>query len=209
MTRGILSAHKTDVSGDKRAENLGKHCPIHNKTHSLEKCRAFRAKSIEERKSFLRENGICYKCCKSMTHLAKDCKITVTFSECESNHHVTVMHPGQLSYVSKPLTPRETHSEEGDGNLLSTSTVTSHCTEICGEGRPGKSCSNICFVQVLPFNQPEKAVKIYAVLDDQSNRSLTKTDFFELFGIDSKPSSYSLRTVLELRICLQGKLKAL
>ncbi|KAM4051215.1 uncharacterized protein ACNLHF_021992 [Anomaloglossus baeobatrachus] len=29
---------------------------------------------MPDRKSFLKENGICYKCCLSTTHLARDCK---------------------------------------------------------------------------------------------------------------------------------------
>ncbi len=178
-----MSAHKTDVVRDRRVENLEKYCPIHNIPHPLKMCRAFRAKPIEERKSFLRENGICYKCCISTTHLAKDCKIAVMCNECESKLHVTVMHPGPPSQVSKSPTPQESHRAEGDDNELSTSTVTSHCTQI--KGQPVKSCSKICLVRVFPQNQPENVVKMYAVLDDQSNRSLAKSDF-KLFGIDSE-----------------------
>lgn len=130
----------------------------------------------------------------STTHLAKDCKLTVKCSECESNRHVTVMHPGPPCQGPEHSTPQLSYGAEGDDNELSTSTVTSHCTEICGKGQPGKSCSKICLVDVFPQNQPEKVVKIYTVLVDQSNRSLAKNDFFELLGIDSEPSSYSLRT---------------
>lgn len=178
MARVSLSAHKTDVVRDRRVENLEKYCPIHNRPHPLKRCRVFRAKPIEERKSFLRENGICYKCCTSTTHLAKDCKVAVMCNECESKLHVSVMHPGPSSQVPKSPTPQESHAEEGDDNELSTSTVTSHCTQICGKGQSGKSCSKICLVRVFPQNQPEKVVKMYAVLDDQSNRSLAKSDFF-------------------------------
>ncbi|XP_067279227.1 uncharacterized protein [Pseudorasbora parva] len=194
MERIPLSTHKTDVLSDKRVENPGKYCPIHNRPHPLKKCRTFRAKHIDERKSFLRENGICYRCCTSTSHLAKDCKVTVMCSECESNRHVTVMHPGPPCQVPKSPTPQTSYGAEGDDSELSSSTVTSHCTEICGKGQPGKSCSKICLVQVFPQNHPEKVVKMYAILDDQSNRSLANTEFFELFGIESEPSSYSLRT---------------
>jgi len=58
---------------------------VHNRPYPLKKCCTFRAKSIEKRKSFLRENAICYKCCTSTSPLAKDCKLTVKCSECESN----------------------------------------------------------------------------------------------------------------------------
>lgn len=35
---------------------------------------------------------------------------------------------------------------------------------------------------------------MYAVLDDQSNRSLAKSDFFDLFNISGTPSTYTLKT---------------
>jgi len=48
---------------------------VHNRPYPLKKCCTFRAKSIEKRKSFLRENAICYKCCTSTSPLAKDCTL--------------------------------------------------------------------------------------------------------------------------------------
>lgn len=40
----------------------------------------------------------------------------------------------------------------------------------------------------------DKAVKAYVILDDQSNRSLARSDFFELFSIKTNLCSYYLRT---------------
>lgn len=114
MMRVSLSPLKTSVVKDMRVENLERYCPIHNRPHSLKRCRAFRAKAIEERKSFLCENGICYKCCTSTTHLAKDCKVPVMCNECESKLHVTVMHPGPPSQVPPQVSyiPREPRSRK-------------------------------------------------------------------------------------------------
>ncbi|XP_073810196.1 uncharacterized protein [Danio rerio] len=66
--------------------------------------------------------------------------------------------------------------------------------EICGDVDKPKSCSKICLVKVYPSNQCEKAKRIYAVLDEQSNRSLVKSQFFDLFNIDSSSSPYTLKT---------------
>ena len=38
-----------------------------------------------------------------------------------------------------------------------------------------------------PKGQPDKAIKAYVILDDNSNRSLARSSFFELFNIDCKP----------------------
>ncbi len=56
--------------------------------------------------------------------------------------------------------------------------VTSKCTEICGKTLGPRSCSKICLVHVYPINCPDKAERMYAVLDDQSIQSVVKSEFF-------------------------------
>lgn len=75
-----VSVHKTEVfpnpsyesyGNSKKTDDCNKLCPVHKKPHALLKCRAFREKSIEEHKTFLKENNICFRCCASSTHFAK------------------------------------------------------------------------------------------------------------------------------------------
>lgn len=49
---------------------------------------------------------------------------------------------------------------------------------ICREPYSGKSCAKILPVTVFHRDNPNKQVKLYAVIDDQSNRSLAAPDFF-------------------------------
>lgn len=88
-----ISVHKTDVCNkahlatDKheiRTDNSERLCPIHKRPHLLQKCRAFREKPLEERKAFLKENRICYKCCTSTQHTAKYCESQTICHECGS-----------------------------------------------------------------------------------------------------------------------------
>lgn len=72
--------------------------------------------------------------------------------------------------------------------------MNSACTEICGKGLTAKSCSKICLVQVYPKGKQENAVKMYAMLNDQSNQLLAKSEFFEHFHINSSASPSSLKT---------------
>ena len=46
----------------------------------------------------------------------------------------------------------------------------------------------------LPQGNPQKKVKAYVVIDDQSNRSLAKTKLFENLNIDGKTTPYTLKT---------------
>ncbi|XP_034529393.1 uncharacterized protein LOC117804989 [Notolabrus celidotus] len=84
-------------------------------------------------------------------------------------------------------------SDSGEQGECSSS-VTSKCTEICDQANSPRSCSKICLVKAYPAGNKEKAVKMYAVLDEQSNKSLAKTEFFNLFNVKASPTPYTLTT---------------
>lgn len=193
-----VSVHKTDVAKTNSSHGTSSQegpdnenwCPLHKKPHPLTKCRVFRAKPLEERKAFIKENGICFKCCASSAHLARQCEATVQCSECNSKSHNSALHPGPA-----PRPPEQPATDDGgEREHDQPASVSSSCTNICGEGQRGKSCSKICLVKVFPSGQREKAVKAYAILDDQSNRSLARSYFFNHFNIGGPSSPYSLNT---------------
>lgn len=68
------------------------------------------------------------------------------------------------------------------------------CTEVCGDCARSKSCSKICLVKVYPKECPQQAIEMYAMLDDQSNKSLARSEFFNLFGIEVGSYPYTLKT---------------
>lgn len=197
--RTAISVHKTDVAttadahlsyrAKREVSDPTKNCPLHNKPHPLERCRGFRVKPLTERKKLLKEHGRCFRCC-SATHMAKECPVKLRCIECESEGHCTAMHPDTpQSPTASPVA--EPHTEQQHS---SSSEVTSRCTEVCGDGLPARSCAKICLVQVFPRGERERAVKMYAIIDDQSNRSLARHEFFELFGINGSPAPYLMRT---------------
>ena len=47
-------------------------------------------------------------------------------------------------------------------------------------------------MHVYPEGQPESAQRVYAIIDDQSNRSLARSEFFSLFNIESESFPYKL-----------------
>eukprot|EP00079_Xenopus_tropicalis_P037650 XP_017951421.1 PREDICTED: uncharacterized protein LOC101733395 isoform X1 [Xenopus tropicalis] len=170
-------------------------CPIHNKPHPLRKCCVFREKPFEERKTFLKDHYICYRCCASSEHFAKDCKAIIKFSECNSDKHVTANH-------SRPSRQAPSNGDShnpslnygGESAEEQTNPVSTKCTEVCGKELCRRSCAKICLVKVAPVGHPEKAVKMYVILDDQSNRSLASPKFFKHFKIQSEAHPYTLRT---------------
>ncbi|KAK0152819.1 hypothetical protein N1851_005645 [Merluccius polli] len=195
--RPPISVHKTEVSpytsSSADTTRKSKQCPLHNKPHPLQKCHGFREKSIENRKALLRQHGICYKCCASSAHLAKNCDSSIKCAECGSQSHTSALHPGPAPWSSEAQTPAREHGGE-EGNNIEEATVSSSCTQVCGGDLTEKSCSKICLVKVYPAGQQEKAIWLYAILDDQSNCSLVRSEFFDLFNIKAHNSPYSLKT---------------
>ena len=199
--RTTIAIHKTDLSAaagsnsmyrakmeKKNSGDPAKYCPLH-KSHPLERCRAFKMKLLTERTRLLRDHRRCFRCC-SATHMAKDCSVELKSYECESDRHCTAMHPD--IHLSPAVSSASELDTEQQNNTPSE--VTSKCTEVCEEGLPARSCAKICLVQVFPLGQKECSVKMYAILEDQSNRSLARAEFFQLFGIQGNPSPYLMRT---------------
>lgn len=207
-SRPQVAVHKTEVNKSHKintvsvSEFTNKQCPIHKKPHSLKKCRGFRGKTLEERKAYLREQNICFRCCDSSTHQAKDCKAEIKCSECNSNKHIAALHAGPAPWTQNTRTQNTTpdnggehgeeYNEESNPDNRETSSA---CTKVCGDLIGGRSCSKICQTYIYPEGHADRKVKVYAIIDDQSNRSLAKSSLFDMFDIPmTNLAPYTLKT---------------
>ena len=77
-----------------RAKESNHYCPLHKASHSIQKCHTFHEKLLEEHLAFLKEKGICFRCCKTTLHMEKDCSNKIWCAECNSKQHSTALHPG-------------------------------------------------------------------------------------------------------------------
>nr|XP_055029189.1 uncharacterized protein LOC129418268 [Misgurnus anguillicaudatus] len=205
-SRPMITVKKTEITEGNEttdiSEDPDKQCPLHKKPHPLRRCRSFRSKSLEERKTYLKDKNICFKCCASTKHQAKNCQIKVTCKECGSERHNTVLHPGPPPPNS--ITPsREVKQHGGEPELITPSvSATAMCTEVCVEQRGSRSCAKICLAKVYPSGQRDKAINLYAVMDEQSNQSLARSDFFDIFSVKGDTEVYTLKTcagIMEVR----------
>lgn len=175
-TKNFQVMTKKTISLQQVQEKPDKECPLHNTEHSLNDCRAFRAKPIEERRRVVKENDICFKCCESTKHARKTCRTEVKCAECDSNTHPPALH------VSSQLTRTHKMAEfhGGEQRRETGITVESKCTQICRDVHcTSNSCSKTVLVKVYCEESPENAVKLYAIIDDQSNRSLVKSELLD------------------------------
>ena len=149
-------------------------CIIHQTKHSLDECRGFRAKSVEERNKLPKENNICYKCCASNSHKSRDCSVTIACKEYGSKQHTTALHVTKASPQASPYSSSHQPSQQHGGEPRSSdksqsvSNVNSSCTEVCNS-YSGKSCAKILQVNVFQKDNPSETHKMYAIIDDQSN----------------------------------------
>ena len=208
-------SRKTGVSVKKTAvETSVPLCILHKTRHSLDDCRRFKSKSLEERKKLLKQNNMCLRCCASDSHKSRECNAVISCKDCKSKNHTTALHV--TSFRNDPLISMDTdetrptsskeskdcvypasskeHGGEYSGGNKSVSQITSSCTEICKDSYGGTSCAKILPVNVFHRDSPEKLMKIYAVIDDQSNRSLAAPELFEFFGIRDQPQNYTMLT---------------
>lgn len=170
-SRSFISSHKTEVSSMLDSDDtgtlsarpdVGRQCPIHKKPHPLKHCRGFRTKTIEEWKVYLEEAGICFRCCSSSKHYAKDCIIAVRCKECSSDTHVVALHPGLAPWFNQTPESENGGEEKGDQSA----TVYLKCTEDCGQGNNSK----MCLITVHPKGQLDMSMKLYTILNDQSSK---------------------------------------
>ncbi|KAJ8018514.1 hypothetical protein HOLleu_43463 [Holothuria leucospilota] len=169
-----VNTHLTETTDTPIAK---KQCPIH-KPHPLHKCRAFLSKPGHDRKAYLRDNKVCFRCLSTSEHMAKDCKEPVKCIECDSKRHWAALH-------TNPAPAKEAPAIIHDGGE-ETNSITSKCTGICGKNSGEHPCSKICLIVIYPDKEVRKAIKAYVVLEEQSNRSLARSHLLDVFGINCR-----------------------
>ncbi|XP_056017477.1 uncharacterized protein LOC130053871 [Ostrea edulis] len=97
------------------------------------------------------------------------------------------------SYEETPFdkhTAIEKHG--GEDEPPASQSVNNKCTEICQGDFKGKSCAKIVLVTVTHSAFPDRRFRTYAILDDQSNRTLAQKDLFDAFDIVGERQDYTL-----------------
>ncbi|XP_046580120.1 uncharacterized protein LOC124287661 [Haliotis rubra] len=176
-------------------------CPLHNSRHSINDCKAFQDKPYQDKISFLKTKGICFKCCMSTDHVARACTEKLLCKKCKSTRHTTAIHDDDWVKPSQPTTGHggEARSFRTDSSMSNNvnhqDPVSSKCTQICGgpsDTFQGKSCAKNVLVLVYPKGKREQATRMYTTIDDQSNASLCHSSFFTKFGIQGDSIPYTL-----------------
>ena len=142
--------------------------------HEITECKAFSAKPVKERTNWILQAGLCFFCLNS-SHVARDCQQKVKCTVCGDGRHNALFH------VDKRDPPPDKD-------------VNAKCSAACSTSKGGVSCGKIVPVDVFPAWSPELAWRVYAILDEQSNSSLNRSELADELGINAPPEKYFLST---------------
>ena len=202
------SCKKTEVVRDSLRSNSRVRCPIHKANHSLVDCRSFKSMSVSERKKIVKDSRLCFKCLETNSHKASDCKKDIKCTVCGSVKHQSLNHELKQNIVSN-LSGTQFHDCEmqtkvtsppsygGEKRADAPDFVKSKCTQICGtsaNSTGGRSCAKIVLVDVYNQAAPSHRLRTYAVIDEQSNRSLASPSLISKLGMPSEHADFTLNT---------------
>lgn len=184
-TKRILKTNEVSAEYIPKKNKLG--CPLHeDSTHQLSNCHNFKKMSHDEKKECLKKYRRCYKC--TLPHYANDCRVKLECGRCQGKHH-TVLHRDY------PILAGNNPAEVSGQEILPVSLPNnnSFCTNICNSNFD-VSCSKTMLVDVTHPNTLKK-IRIYCILDDQSNCSLIDDRLLDSLGIEAEHHEYTLATV--------------
>ena len=161
-------------------------CPIHGSMkHALNECRKFRARPIEERRTFIKETDYCFRCCGQKRHMRSKCFETVLSSVCQGCDHPSALHTD----VNIRLEASGTHERKKNPAIRTS------CTQICGKtSNTSKSCARIVKAVIYPRQEPDSARHIYCIIDVQISNTLATSKFFDSFHEYGPEHQYTLKS---------------
>ena len=106
-------------------------CDLCNGNHDLDSCAAFNKKSIEERRSFLKDKRMCFGC-YGYNHLSRGCTRKRTCKKC-NKRHPTALHVDDFKSLQTKSNELESNSPQEDGteteNVQASATDTTCTTD--------------------------------------------------------------------------------
>lgn len=124
--------------------------------------------------------------------MQRDCPNSIKCSDCGKTNHPTALHIKSRPDSDQQQSPMH-GGEPTNQSELQHHSISSRCTQICFNKFGSKSCAKIVLVKAYCSDNPSQKMQLYAMLDDQSNRTLGKSQLFDYFGATGT-SDYVLST---------------
>ena len=174
-----------------REENKAKRtiCLFCKAAHDIDTCDKFLCLPLTERRNFVQAKRLCWGCLK-WGHVNKDCRGKKPCKTC-NGPHPTSLHDQTWKPPPKQETPNQ-------GSGANQDTSVSHRVEVCNMKGFDHGTSHSLIVPVWLHHQdnPENKVKVYALLDEQSDACFIKESTLTALGVDGPELDLELSTVL-------------
>ena len=195
-----VNVNSVAVAGTAQSQSarVNQVCPMCAQQHSLFSCQRFKACSVEDRLSLVRQNRLCFNCLLP-GHSWKTCTVSRTCSVPGCNKkHTKFLHP-----VSSPVTGdhqnqghRDTNNEQSQSTISGYVEINAgtdvHCSLI-GAGSVQTALPIIPVCVRYPNTQAE--VKTYALLDSGSTHSFCSSSLVQQLDLKGENVSLSLTTL--------------
>lgn len=193
------SAHKKNSTSEIQETSNSKPkppCPIcKDETHGVANCPTYAAKTMEDKKAFIRENHLCFGCLRK-GHSSKDCRSRHTCSTC-NRRHPTCLHEER---DKRPVEAPKKQSTSTDDNASQEIRVTSNAVMQRTFGT-----SSIVPVFMSSTEEPQREVLTYALLDTQSDSTFILEDLLEELNVDTEPVQLKLSTMTAVDTVIASK----
>ena len=170
-------------------EGKGKRTPFctfcKREEHHLATCTSFLSESLDARRNFIFDRGLCFGCLKK-GHLSKDCRRRLSCSSCKKRHP-TALHDDNW------MERQQSRNVEVKNETKETQTSSSHASVNEGKHRTLKT-STIVPVWLSHDSSPGERL-VYAMLDTQSDTSFLLDKTKEAMGIEGMEVNLLLSTM--------------
>ena len=168
-------------------------CALCNGPHELDDCRAFLDKSLAERKSFVKEKGLCFACLQG-GHVSKKCRRRKKCKTC-SKFHPSSLH-GDKRMPSKQGNRNDSNPKNSEGDTAAKTHLSGHAGAVSLSNLDKcRKCSMIVPVYVSHCDFPGKERLVYALLDTQSDTTFILEETCDALGLSGAEVRLSLSTM--------------
>ena len=167
-----------------------KKCTLCSKPHDLNECEEFGKKTLPERKDLIRKRGLCFGCLKP-GHISSKCKDKLVCNTCEKKHPSTLHDPDWKPKSKKHQATSKENIEGNDQGRVNTGLTACSITEA------GDVPVNMGIVPIWLYHksEPEKRIKVYALLDNGNGGTFIKTETMKRLDIDGEDTTLVLTTM--------------
>ena len=180
----------TEATGNPSPKKFGGviKCIICKKPHNLDDCPQFLKKTLDERRSYIKENALCFGCLR-FGHLSRFCRNRIVCKEC-SQGHPSSLHDETL--IKKIADSKATMTEEKP----QVESISGHISVSHLAGTKELRISSLIVpVWLSHHDNPDNERLVYALLDTQSDTTFVLESTCETLGTTGSNTRLWLSTM--------------